>query len=62
MVNRSTVDIPPALLLLNIFLFGTIFGGVGLAVAAPLTVVVLVLVRKLYIKDVLEQEVELPAD
>ena len=62
MVNRSTVDIPPALLLLNIFLFGTIFGGVGLVVAAPLTVVVLVLVRKLYIKDVLEQEVELPAD
>jgi len=62
MVNRSTVDIPPALLLLNVFLFGAIFGGVGVVVAAPLTVVVFVLVKKLYIVDVLEQKVELPAD
>jgi len=61
MVNRSTVNIPPALLLLNVFVFGTIFGGVGLVVAAPLTVVVFVLVKKLYIVDALEQEVELPA-
>ena len=62
LVNQSTVNIPPALLLLNVFVFGIVFGGVGVIVAAPLTVVVFVLVKKLYITDALEQKVELPAD
>jgi len=60
MVERRTVHIPPALLLLNVFLFGAVFGGVGVIVAAPLTVVVFVLVKKLYVTDALGHSVELP--
>lgn len=62
MVGKRTVHIPPALLLLNVFLFGAVFGGVGVIVAAPLTVAVFVLVKKLYIVDVLDHVVELPAE
>ncbi len=62
MVERRMVHIPPALLLLNVFLFGALFGGVGVVVAAPLTVAVFVLVKKLYVVDVLDQKVELPAE
>lgn len=61
MVERHMVHIPPALLLLNVFLFGAVFGGVGVIVAAPLTVAVFVLIKKLYVSDVLGHEVELPA-
>lgn len=60
MIEQRTVHIPPALLLLNVFLFGAVFGGVGILVAAPLTVAVFMLVKKLYVVDVLDQSVELP--
>jgi predicted PurR-regulated permease PerM len=60
-VQRRTVSIPPALLLLAVFLFGALFGGVGVVIAAPLTVAAFVLVKKLYVVDVLEEEAELPA-
>jgi predicted PurR-regulated permease PerM len=60
LVGQHTVHIPPALLMLNVFLFGALFGGVGVVVAAPLTVAVFVLVKKLYVVDVLDQKVDLP--
>jgi predicted PurR-regulated permease PerM len=34
-------------------LLGVLAGGIGLALATPLTVVTLVLVRELYVEDVL---------
>ncbi len=62
MIERRTVQIPPALLLLNVFLFAAVLGGIGVIVAAPLTVAVFILIKKLYVADVLEHNVELPAE
>jgi len=52
---QRTVSLPPALLLFMLLLMGIIAGGLGVLLAAPLLAVVLVLVKELYIKDVLER-------
>ncbi|MBC5772842.1 AI-2E family transporter [Pontibacter sp. KCTC 32443] len=54
-IFQRTVKLPPALLLFNQVLFGILLGALGLLLAAPILTVAMVLIRELYIKDVLEQ-------
>jgi predicted PurR-regulated permease PerM len=51
MVQSRTADIPPALLLLVQVLAGALFGLLGVALAAPLTALGLVLVRRGYVQE-----------
>ncbi|GGC38298.1 AI-2E family transporter [Siccirubricoccus deserti] len=51
MVQSRTADIPPALLLLVQVLTGALFGLLGVALAAPLTALGLVLVRRGYVQE-----------
>jgi predicted PurR-regulated permease PerM len=51
MVQSQTADVPPALLLLVQLLAGALFGLLGLALAAPLTALGLVLVRRGYVEE-----------
>ena len=48
--QKWAVSLPPALGLLAIVAFGLVFGLMGVLFAIPLTVVVVVLVRELYVK------------
>lgn len=50
-IQRRLNDIPPALLLLVQIIVGAFAGTLGLAMAAPLLVILLVLVKMLYIQD-----------
>jgi len=52
-VQQSTLALPAALTITTQLMLGVFAGGVGLALATPLTLVVLVLVRTLYVRDVL---------
>lgn len=52
-IERIAVQLPPALILGSQVVLGVLGGIAGLALAAPLTAVVLVLVRRLYVEDVL---------
>ena len=52
-IQREMVSIPPALLFVVQLLLGYFFGLLGLLLAAPLTAVLMVLVRTLYVEDVL---------
>ena len=56
MVQSRTADLPPALLLLVQLLTGALFGLLGLALAAPLSAVGLVLVRRGYVEGWLGRE------
>lgn len=49
LIQSRAVDLPPALLLFSLFGIGILFGPMGVVLAAPLTVVVYVLVKKLYV-------------
>lgn len=52
-IQQSAVALPAAVTITAQVALGVFVGGVGLALATPLTVVVLVLVRELYVRDLL---------
>ncbi len=53
LIQRQMVYIPPAVMLLSIAAITSLFGLVGAIFAAPITVVIFVLVKKLYVRDTL---------
>ncbi len=55
MIERRTVFLPPALTIFCQLLATLLFGFLGVLLASPLTAVLVVLVRMLYVEDVLEK-------
>ncbi len=53
LVQRRAVELPPALVILAVVALGLLFGLLGVLVATPLTAVIVVWVRMLYVEDVL---------
>ena len=53
MIEAKAVDLPPALVIVMQLVFGTLFGFAGVALATPLAAALAVLVKILYIEDVL---------
>lgn len=53
LIYKRTIELPPVLMLAAVLVMGTLFGFLGLFVAAPLLAILLVLVRTLYKQDVL---------
>lgn len=54
LIQRHVVSTPPALTLFSVLAFGLLFGPLGVILATPLAVVVLVLVRRLYLHETVE--------
>lgn len=54
-IHRHTISLPPALIIATQVLLATGVGFIGLLVAMPLVAVTMVLVKRLYVEDVLEQ-------
>ncbi|MHB0972516.1 MAG: AI-2E family transporter [Thermoanaerobaculia bacterium] len=54
---KRRIDVPPALTVLTVSAMGIVFGFLGLLVAEPLLVAVLVLIKMLYVNDVVGDEV-----
>lgn len=50
-LQNRMVDLPPAVTIFGIIAAGILFGVPGVLLATPLTIVVLVLVRRLYLKE-----------
>jgi len=53
-VHRNLIALPPALIIAVQILLASIYGFIGLVVAMPLVVLSLLLVKMLYVEDVLE--------
>jgi len=53
MIEAKAIELPPALVIVMQLIFGTLFGFAGVALATPLAAVLSVLVKMLYIEDVL---------
>jgi len=63
LIQSKAVHLPPALTLVAQALMGEMFGVLGLFVAAPLTVVVMVLLKMLYVEDTLgDEQVDVPGE
>ncbi|WP_439628348.1 AI-2E family transporter [Gemmata sp.] len=52
-IQQSVVALPAALTITTQLMLGSFVGGIGVALATPLTLVALVLVRTLYVRDLL---------
>lgn len=62
-IQRRAVHQPPALTIVMQVLFGELLGFLGLFVAAPLTVMLVVLLKMLYVEDTLGDEaVDVPGE
>jgi predicted PurR-regulated permease PerM len=62
LVQSRALHLPPALTLVTQVLLGQLMGVLGLLIAAPLTVTVVVLIKKLYVEDALgDRTAEEPA-
>jgi predicted PurR-regulated permease PerM len=57
-VQQKAVDLPMALIIIMQVLMGVLFGPLGLALATPLAAVGLILVKMLYVEDVLGDQIE----
>jgi predicted PurR-regulated permease PerM len=55
LVERHFVTIPPALILAGIVVCDLLFGVIGIILAAPITVVVYMAVKMIYVEDPLEE-------
>jgi predicted PurR-regulated permease PerM len=61
-VQSRAVDLPPALALFSILVFGLLFGLPGVLLAAPAAVAALVLVKKLWVRDALGEHTHVPGE
>jgi predicted PurR-regulated permease PerM len=59
LAQKQAINLPPALIIFAVVAFGYVFGLLGILVAAPLTVVVIVWVKMLYVQDVLEKPIDI---
>jgi predicted PurR-regulated permease PerM len=62
MIQRYLVFIPPAVMLLSIVAIAVLFGSVAMIFAAPLTVILFVGTKKLYVRDSLGEETAIPGE
>jgi predicted PurR-regulated permease PerM len=62
LIQKRTVSLPPAILLSAQLLMGILFGFLGVLLATPFSVVIIVLVQMLYVQDVLGNRVRILGD
>ncbi len=62
MIERRTVEIPPALTIIFQLTLAVMVGGLGLVLATPLLAVLIVLVQMVYVEDVLGDRPSLVVD
>jgi predicted PurR-regulated permease PerM len=62
LVQRRTVELPPALLILAQVLMGILAGGLGVVLAAPLTAAAVVVVKMAWVREALDDPVKLPSE
>jgi len=61
-VQKHAVDVPPAVLLFSVIGMGLMFGFIGVLLAAPLTIVVFVLVQRIYVQALLGRDITVATD
>lgn len=61
MVQKSSVDLPPVVLMFSLIATGTLFGLPGVLLATPMTIAGYILVQHLYIGGLLGREAKRPA-
>lgn len=59
MIQKHAVAVPPAVLLFAVVASGILFGFLGILMAAPLTIVVYVMVQRIYVRTILGRDIQI---
>ena len=62
LVQQRMLELPPALTIFSLAIFTLLFGFIGLLLAEPLTVFFFVMVKKLYVRDILGEATQIPGE
>jgi predicted PurR-regulated permease PerM len=62
LIQQRAVELPPVILLFGMVAGGVLFGPVGIILGAPLTVVLYILVKRLYVREALDTATPIPGD
>jgi len=63
LIQKRTVSLPPAVTIMSQVVMGTLIGGLGIVLATPFAAVLLVVVKRVYVQGVLDDDsVDVPAD
>ncbi|NJC32707.1 putative PurR-regulated permease PerM [Sphingomonas jejuensis] len=62
MIQKQAVDVPPAVLLFAVVAAGLLFGALGVLLAAPLTVVIFVMVQRIYVRTILDRPIRIAGE
>jgi predicted PurR-regulated permease PerM len=62
LVQQYAVELPGAVLLFSLIGFGSLFGTLGVILAAPLAVVTMVLIKRLYVIETLDTPTPIPGE
>ena len=55
LIQKRTVDLPPALTILSQTVLGALFGVLGLILATPFTAAAMIFVKMVYVESTLEK-------
>ena len=61
-VQREMLYIPPAVILLGIISISFLFGAIAIVFAAPMVVMLFVLIKKLYVRETLGEKTSIPGE
>lgn len=62
LIAQRSVDLPPVVTIFAIIVFAALFGPLGVFLATPLAVVCMVVVKKLWVRETLQEEVSVPGE
>lgn len=62
LIQKRAVKLPPALMLFAILVAGALFGVIGVVLAVPMTVLLYVLVKQLYVRETLGEDTSIPGE
>ncbi len=62
LVSKEALAVPPATAIFAVVAMGVLFGPLGLLLGFPLTVVLDIAIRRLYVRETLGEPVEIPAE
>jgi predicted PurR-regulated permease PerM len=62
LIQRQVVSLPPALMLFSLIAMSVLFGWLGLILAAPLTVAAMVIVQKLWVREIIGEKINVTGE
>jgi predicted PurR-regulated permease PerM len=62
LIQQRIVFLPPALTIFALIIFAALLGPLGVLFAEQLTVLFFVMVKKLYIQDILHEKTKIPGE